>query len=276
MPFAGLMKGKRGLIMGVANNHSIAWGIAQALHDAGAELAFSYQGDLFRKRVVPLVEPLKPAALIDCDVSKPQSIDAAFAELGKVWDSLDFLVHAIAFSDKDQLKGRYIDTTAENFRMTMDISCYSFTAVAQRAEKMMPKGGSMVTLTYLGAERNMPHYNVMGVAKAALEASVRYMAEDLGKKQIRVNSISAGPIKTLAFAGIADSRYILKWNEYNSPLRRTVTQGEVGNAALFLLSDLGSAVTGENLHVDAGYHVVGMKAEDAPDIAVVQKPDAVS
>ncbi|HYS45285.1 MAG TPA: enoyl-ACP reductase FabI [Rhizomicrobium sp.] len=276
MPFAGLMKGKRGLIMGVANNHSIAWGIAQALHDAGAELAFSYQGDLFRKRVVPLVEPLKPAALIDCDVSKPQSIDAAFAELGKVWDSLDFLVHAIAFSDKDQLKGRYVDTTAENFRMTMDISCYSFTAVAQRAEKMMPKGGSMVTLTYLGAERNMPHYNVMGVAKAALEASVRYMAEDLGKKQIRVNSISAGPIKTLAFAGIADSRYILKWNEYNSPLRRTVTQGEVGNAALFLLSDLGSAVTGENLHVDAGYHVVGMKAEDAPDIAVVQKPDAVS
>ena len=184
------------------------------------------------------------------------------------------MVHAIAFSDKDQLKGRYVDTTAENFRMTMDISCYSFTAVAQRAEKMMPNGGSMVTLTYLGAERNMPHYNVMGVAKAALEASVRYMAEDLGKKNIRVNSISAGPIKTLAFAGIADSRYILKWNEYNSPLRRTVTQAEVGNSALFLLSDLGSAVTGENLHVDAGYHVVGMKAEDAPDIAVVQKPDA--
>jgi enoyl-[acyl-carrier protein] reductase I len=276
MPFSGLMKGKRGLIMGVANNHSIAWGIAQALHDAGAELAFSYQGDLFRKRVVPLVEPLKPAALIDCDVSNQGSIDAAFAELAKVWDSLDFLVHAIAFSDKDQLKGRYVDTTAENFRMTMDISCYSFTAVAQRAEKMMPKGGSMVTLTYLGAERTMPHYNVMGVAKAALEASVRYMAEDLGKKKIRVNSISAGPIKTLAFAGIADSRYILKWNEYNSPLRRTVTQGEVGNSALFLLSDLGAAVTGENLHVDAGYHIVGMKAEDAPDIAVVQKPDAAS
>jgi enoyl-[acyl-carrier protein] reductase I len=274
MPFSGLMKGKRGLIMGVANNHSIAWGIAQALHDAGAELAFSYQGDLFRKRVVPLVERLKPAALIDCDVSKPESIDAAFAGLGKVWDSMDFLVHAIAFSDKEQLKGRYVDTTAENFRMTMDISCYSFTAVAQRAEKMMPKGGSMVTLTYLGAERTMPHYNVMGVAKAALEASVRYMAEDLGKKNIRVNSISAGPIKTLAFAGIADSRYILKWNEYNSPLRRTVTQGEVGNAALFLLSDLGSAVTGENMHVDAGYHIVGMKAEDAPDIAVVQKTDA--
>jgi enoyl-[acyl-carrier protein] reductase I len=274
MSVSNLMKGKRGLVMGVANQHSIAWGIAQALHDAGAELAFSYQGDLFRKRVVPLVEPLKPAALIDCDVSKPESIDAAFADLRKVWDSLDFLVHAIAFSDKDQLKGRYVDTTAENFRMTMDISCYSFTAVAQRAEKMMPNGGSLVTLTYLGAERTMPHYNVMGVAKAALEASVRYMAEDLGKKNIRVNSISAGPIKTLAFAGIADSRYILKWNEYNSPLRRTVTQNEVGNSALFLLSDMGSAVTGENLHVDAGYHVVGMKAEDAPDITVVPKPDA--
>ena len=273
MSFEGLMKGKRGLIMGVANHHSIAWGIAQALHGAGAGLAFSYQGGLFKKRVLPLVEPLKPAILIDCDVTKPETLDAGFAELKKVWGSLDFLVHAIAFSDKDQLKGRYVDTTAENFRMTMDISCYSFTAVAQRAEKMMPNGGSMVTLTYLGAERNMPHYNVMGVAKAALEASVRYMAEDLGKKNIRVNSISAGPIKTLAFAGIADSRYILKWNEYNSPLRRTVTQSEVGNAALFLLSDLGSAVTGENLHVDAGYHVVGMKAEDAPDIAVVQKPN---
>ncbi len=274
MSFSNLMKGKRGLVMGVANQHSIAWGIAQALHQAGAELAFSYQGDLFKKRVVPLVEPLKPAALIDCDVSKAESIDAAFAELRNVWDSLDFLVHAIAFSDKDQLKGRYIDTTAENFRMTMDISCYSFTAVAQRAEKMMPNGGSLLTLTYLGAERNMPHYNVMGVAKAALEASVRYMAEDLGKKNIRVNAVSAGPIKTLAFAGIADSRYILKWNEYNSPLRRTVTQAEVGNSALFLLSDLGSAVTGENLHVDAGYHVVGMKAEDAPDIAVVQKTES--
>jgi enoyl-[acyl-carrier protein] reductase I len=274
MSSSNLMKGKRGLVMGVANQHSIAWGIAQALHEAGAELAFSYQGDLFRKRVVPLVEPLKPAALIDCDVSKAESIDAAFAELRKVWDSMDFLVHAIAFSDKDQLKGRYIDTTAENFRMTMDISCYSFTAVAQRAEKMMPNGGSLATLTYLGAERTTPHYNVMGVAKAALEASVRYMAEDLGKKNIRVNSISAGPIKTLAFAGIADSRYILKWNEYNSPLRRTVSQAEVGNAALFLLSDLGSAVTGENLHVDAGYHIVGMKAEDAPDISVVPKPDA--
>ena len=268
MAFEGLMKGKKGLIMGVANQHSIAWGIAQALHAAGAELAFSYQGELFRKRVLPLVEPLKPAAMIDCDVSDQASIDAAFAALGKIWDSLDFVVHAIGFSDKEQLKGRYVDTTPENFRMTMDISCYSFTAVAQRAEKMMPDGGNLLTLTYYGSEKVTPHYNVMGVAKAALEASVRYMAEDLGKKKIRVNAISAGPIKTLAFAGIADSRYILKWNELNSPLRRTVTQNEVGNSALFLLSDLGSAVTGECLHVDAGYHVVGMKAEDAPDIAV--------
>ena len=274
MAFEGAMKGKRGLIMGVANDRSIAWGVAKVLHEAGAELAFSYQGDVFKKRVTPLVAPMNPAALVDCDVGSPASIDAAFGELAKVWDNLDFVVHAIGFSDKDQLKGRYVDTTADNFRMTMDISCYSFTAVAQRAEKMMSNGGSLVTLSYLGAERNMPHYNVMGVAKAALEASVRYMAEDLGKKNIRVNSISAGPIKTLAFAGIADSRYILKWNEYNSPLRRTVTQAEVGNSALFLLSDLGSAVTGENLHVDAGYHVVGMKAEDAPDIAVVPKPDA--
>jgi len=234
----------------------------------GAELAFSYQGDLFKKRVLPLVEPMKPAALIDCDVTSQGSLDAAFAELGKVWDRMDFLVHCIAFSDKEQLKGRYVDTTPDNFRMTMDISCYSFTAVAQRAEKLMTGGGAMVTLSYYGAERVIPHYNVMGVAKAALEASVRYMAEDLGKKKIRVNSISAGPIKTLAFAGIADGRYILKWNELNSPLRRTVRQEEVGHAALFLLSDLGAAVTGENMHVDAGYHVVGMKAEDAPDIAV--------
>ena len=268
MSFSGLMKGKRGLVMGVANHHSIAWGIAQALYDAGAELAFSYQGDLFKKRVTPLVEPLKPAALLDCDVSRPESIDAAFTDLRKVWDSMDFLVHAIAFSDKDQLKGRYVDTTPENFRMTMDISCYSFTAVAQRAEKMMKNGGSLVTLTYYGSEKVMPHYNVMGVAKAALEASVRYMAEDLGKRAIRVNAISAGPIKTLAASGIGDFRYILKWSEYNSPLRRNVRQDEVGNAALFLLSDLGSAVTGENLHVDGGYHIVGMKAEDAPDIAV--------
>ena len=268
MAFDGLMKGKKGLIMGVANDRSIAWGVARILHAAGAELAFSYQGDVFKKRVMPLVEPLKPAAMIDCDVSDQASIDAAFAQLGSIWGELDFLVHAIGFSDKDQLKGRYVDTSPENFRMTMDISCYSFTAVAQRAEKMMTKGGSLVTLTYYGSEKVMPHYNVMGVAKAALEASVRYMAEDLGKRAIRVNAISAGPIKTLAASGIGDFRYILKWNELNAPLRRTVTIDEVGNAALYLLSDLGSAVTGECLHVDAGYHVVGMKAEDAPDIAV--------
>ena len=273
MAFEGLMKGKRGLIMGVANNRSIAWGVAEALHGAGAELAFTYQGDVFKKRVVPLVEPLKPAALIDCDVSNQGSIDGAFAELGKVWPSLDFLVHAIGFSDKDQLTGRYIDTTPDNFRMTMDISCYSFTAVAQRAEKLMTNGGSMVTLTYYGSEKVMPHYNVMGVAKAALEASVRYLAEDLGKKQIRVNSISAGPIKTLAASGIGDFRYILKWNEYNSPLRRNVTIEEVGNSALYLLSDMGKAVTGECLHVDAGYNIVGMKAVDAPDIVVGKNGD---
>ncbi len=275
MAFEGLMKGKKGLIMGVANDRSIAWGVAQVLNAAGAELAFSYQCDVFKKRVAPLVETVKPAALIDCDVSDQGSIDAAFAELRKHWDNLDFLVHAIGFSDKEQLKGRYVDTTPENFRMTMDISCYSFTAVTQRAEKFMQKGGSLVTLTYYGSEKVMPHYNVMGVAKAALEASVRYMAEDLGKRAIRVNAISAGPIKTLAASGIGDFRYILKWSEYNSPLRRNVRQDEVGNAALFLLSDLGSAVTGENMHVDAGYHIVGMKAEDAPDIAVgKQEPGA--
>jgi enoyl-[acyl-carrier protein] reductase I len=262
------MAGKRGLIMGVANDRSIAWGIAQSLSSHGAELAFTYQGDAFRKRVIPLVEPLRPAALIDCDVSVPASLDAAFAELGSVWGSLDFVVHAIAFSDKEQLKGRYVDTTADNFAMTMNISCYSFTAVAQRAEKLMGNGGSLLTLTYYGAEKVMPHYNVMGVAKAALEASVRYLAEDLGKKNIRVNAVSAGPIKTLAASGIGDFRYILKWNELNSPLRRTVTTTEVGDTALFLLSDLARGITGEVLHVDAGYHVVGMKAEDAPDIAV--------
>ena len=273
MAFEGLMEGKRGLVMGVANDRSIAWGVAEALHKAGAELAFTYQGDVFKKRVVPLVAPLNPAALIDCDVSNQGSIDGAFAELQKKWPSIDFLVHAIGFSDKDQLKGRYVDTTPENFRMTMDISCYSFTAVAQRAEKMMPNGGSMVTLTYYGAEKVMPHYNVMGVAKAALEASVRYMAEDLGKKKIRVNSISAGPIKTLAASGIGDFRYILKWNEYNSPLRRNVTIEEVGHSALYLLSDMGKAVTGECLHVDAGYHAIGMKAVDAPDIVVGKNAD---
>ncbi len=268
MSFEGLMKGKRGLIMGVANDRSIAWGVARSLHAAGAELAFSYQGDVFKKRVEPLVAPLSPAAMIDCDVSNQASIDATFAQLGKVWDNLDFVVHAIGFSDKDQLKGRYVDTTPENFRMTMDISCYSFTAIAQRAEKMMNKGGALVTLTYYGAEKVMPHYNVMGVAKAALESSVRYMAEDLGKRGDPRQFHLRRPIKTLAASGIGDFRYILRWNELNAPLRRTVTIDEVGNAALYLLSDLGSAVTGECLHVDAGYHIVGMKAEDAPDIAV--------
>ena len=268
MTTSGLMKGKRGLVMGVANDRSLAWGIAEALHEAGAELAFSYQGDVFKKRVVPLVEPLKPAALIDCDVTSQGSLDAVFDQLSTKWDRLDFVVHAIAYSDKDQLKGRYVDTTPDNFRMTMDISCYSFTAVVQRAEKMMTNGGAMLTLSYYGAEKVMPHYNVMGVAKAALEASVRYMAEDLGKKAIRVNAISAGPIKTLAASGVGDFRYILRWNEHNSPLRRNVTKNDVGNAALFLLSDLGGAVTGECLHVDAGYHIVGMKAEDAPDMSV--------
>ena len=266
----GLMRGKRGLLLGVANNRSIAWGIAKACRREGAELAFTYQGDLFKKRVVPLVQPLNPAALVDCDVGNQGSIDAAFAEIQKMWGSLDFVVHSIGFSDKDQLRGRYVDTTPENFRMTMDISCYSFTAVAQRAEKLMTNGGSMLTLTYYGAERVMPHYNVMGVAKAALEASVRYLAEDLGKKKIRVNAISAGPIKTLAASGIGDFRYIQRWNEYNAPLRRNVTIEEVGHSALFLLSDLGAAVTGENLHVDAGYHIVGMKAVDAPDISVAK------
>src|SRR3984885_2791336 len=268
MNAGNLMKGKRGLIMGVANERSIAWGIAQALHAQGAELAFTYLGETFRRRVAPLVEPVGPAALMDCDVTDQASLDATFGELKDRWPTLDFVVHAIAFSDKEQLKGRYVDTTPENFAATLNVSCYSFTAVAQRAEKMMPDGGSLVTLTYYGAEKVMPHYNVMGVAKAALEASVRYMAEDLGKRAIRVNSISAGPIKTLAASGIGDFRYILRWNELNAPLRRTVTIDEVGNAALYLLSDLGSAVTGENLHVDAGYHIVGMKAEDAPDIAV--------
>ena len=270
MANSGIMAGKRGLIMGVANDRSIAWGIAQSLAGHGAELAFTYQGDTFKKRVVPLVEPLNPIALIDCDVTVPASLDAAFAELAKKLDGLDFLVHAIAFSDKEQLKGRYVDTTAENFTMTMNISCYSFTAVANRAEKMMTNGGSLLTLTYYGAEKVMPHYNVMGVAKAALEASVRYLAEDLGKKNIRVNALSAGPIRTLAASGIGDFRYILKWNELNSPLRRTVSTAEVGDSALFLLSDLSRGITGEVMHVDAGYHIVGMKAEDAPDIGVVK------
>ena len=265
---SGLMRGKRGLIMGVANNRSIAWGIAKACRAQGAELAFTYQGDALKKRVEPLAEELGGFVVGHCDVSEAATLDAAFAAIAAKWDALDFVVHAIAFSDKDELDGRYVDTTADNFARTMLISCYSFTAVAQRAEKLMAQGGSLLTLTYYGAEKWMPHYNVMGVAKAALEASVRYLAADLGGKNIRVNAISAGPIKTLASAGIGDFRYILKWNEYNTPLRRNVTIEEVGDAAVYLLSDLSRSVTGEIHHVDAGYHVVGMKHPDAPDIAV--------
>ena len=264
-----LMEGKRGLIMGVANNRSIAWGIARACAKHGAELAFTYQGDALKKRVIPLAESVGSTLVLPCDVTDEASIDATFEAIEKEWGKLDFVVHAIAFSDKDELTGRYVETSAANFQKTMNISCYSFTAVAQRAEKLMKDGGSLLTLTYYGAEKVMPHYNVMGVAKAALEASVRYLAVDLGKENIRVNAISAGPIKTLASAGIGDFRYILKWNEYNAPMRRTVTIDEVGNAALFLLSDMGSGVTGEIQHVDSGYHVVGMKAVDAPDISVV-------
>jgi enoyl-[acyl-carrier protein] reductase I len=262
-----LMAGKRGLIMGLANDKSIAWGIAKQLSNAGAELAFSYQGDALKKRVNPLAAQLGSDIVLPCDVGDEESIDALFAGLAERWDNLDFIVHAIGFSDKNELRGRYVDTSRSNFALSMDISVYSFTAVVQRAEKMMNNGGSCLTLTYYGAEKVMPHYNVMGVAKAALEASVQYLAEDLGKDGIRVNAISAGPIKTLAASGIGDFRYIMKWNEYNSPLRRNVTIDEVGKSALYLLSDLGSGTTGENLHVDAGYHVVGMKAVDAPDMA---------
>lgn len=262
-----LMAGKRGLIMGLANDKSIAWGIAKALAGAGAELAFSYQGEALKKRVDPLAAQLGSDCVIECDVSSQESLDGLFSALQERWGSLDFVVHAIGFSDKTELRGRYVDTSPSNFAMTMDISVYSFTAVCQRAAAMMPNGGSLLTLTYYGAERVMPHYNVMGVAKAALEASVRYIAEDLGKDGIRVNAISAGPIKTLAASGIGDFRYIMKWNEYNSPLRRNVTTDDVGNSALYLLSDLGAGVTGETHHVDAGYHIVGMKAVDAPDIA---------
>lgn len=262
-----LMAGKRGLIMGLANDKSIAWGIAKQLADAGAELAFSYQGDALKKRVDPLAASLGSDIVLPCDVGDEASIDALFDGLAARWDSIDFIVHAIGFSDKNELRGRYVDTSRANFTLSMDISVYSFTAVVQRAEKMMTNGGACLTLTYYGAEKVMPHYNVMGVAKAALEASVKYLAEDLGKNGIRVNAISAGPIKTLAASGIGDFRYIMKWNEYNSPLRRNVTIDEVGKSALYLLSDLGSGTTGENLHVDAGYHVVGMKAVDAPDMA---------
>ena len=263
------MNGKRGLNMGVANKQSMAWGIAQACHAQGAEMAFSYQGDALKKRVGPLAESIGCDTVLECDVTNEASMDNLFSELENKWGKIDFIVHAIGFSDKNELRGRYVDTSAENFRMTMDISVYSFTAVAQRAEKIMNEGGSMLTLTYYGAEQVMPHYNVMGVAKAALEASVKYLAEDLGKDGIRVNAISAGPVKTLAASGIGDFRYILKWNELNSPLRRNINIDDVGKSAMYLLSDLSSGVTGENLHVDAGYHVVGMKAVDAPDIDVV-------
>lgn len=263
------MKGKRGLIMGIANNRSIAWGIAKALKDAGAELAFTYQGDALKKRVEPLAAELDGIVVGHCDVTDETTIDAVFAEVEKQWGKIDFLVHAIAFSDKDELTGRYVDTTPENFSKTMLISCYSLTTIARRAEKLMTDGGAILTLTYFGAERVMPNYNVMGVAKAALEASVRYLAVDLGPSNVRVNAISAGPIKTLAASGIGDFRYILKWNEYNSPLRRNTTIDEVGDAAMFLVSDLARGITGEVTHVDSGYHVVGMKNVDAPDITTV-------
>jgi enoyl-[acyl-carrier protein] reductase I len=264
----GLMAGKRGLVMGVANTRSIAWGIAKAAANAGAKLAFTYQGDALKKRVEPLAAELDAHVVGHCDVTDAATIDAVFEKTGELLGGLDFVVHAIAFSDKDQLDGRYVETTAENFHKTMFISCYSLTAIAQRAEKLMPNGGSILTLTYYGAEKWMPHYNVMGVAKAALEASVRYLAADLGPGGIRVNAISAGPIKTLAASGIGDFRYILKWNEYNAPLRRTVSIEEVGDSALYLLSDMGRGVTGEVHHVDAGYHIVGMKNPDAPDMSV--------
>ncbi|MGV3479714.1 enoyl-ACP reductase FabI [Sphingomonas colocasiae] len=264
----GLMTGKRGLIMGLANDRSLAWGIAQQLRAAGAELAFSYQGEAMEKRVRPLAEQVGSDLLIDCDVSDMANLDAAFATLAARWPTIDFVVHAIGYSDKNELRGLYVDTSLDNFLMTMNISAYSFVAVAQRARAMMPNGGALLTLSYYGAEKVIPHYNVMGVAKAALETSVKYLAMDLGPENIRVNAISAGPIKTLAASGIGDFRYILKWNELNSPLRRNVTIDDVGGAGLYLLSDLASGVTGETHHVDAGYHVIGMKAEDAADIAL--------
>jgi enoyl-[acyl-carrier protein] reductase I len=266
-----LMAGKRGVVLGVANNRSIAWGITKAVTDQGAEVALTYQGDALKKRVEPLAGEIGTKLVLPCDVTDRASVDAVFDTLAKEWGGIDFLVHAIAFSDKDQLDGRYVDTTEENFVQTLLISCYSFTALAKRAEALMPDGGSLLTLTYYGAEKVMPHYNVMGVAKAALEASVHYLAADLGKNNIRVNAISAGPIKTLAASGIADFRYILKWNEYNAPLRRTVTIEDVGGGGLYLLSDLSRGVTGEVLHIDAGYHVVGMKAEGAPEISLMKE-----
>jgi enoyl-[acyl-carrier protein] reductase I len=268
MLMSGLMQGKRGLIMGLANDKSLAWGIARKLHEHGAELAFSYQGEALGKRVRPLAESLGSDFLIECDVSDMTALDVAFAQLADRWPKIDFLVHAIGFSDKNELRGRFVDTSIENFLMTMNISTYSLVAVSQRASAMMSRGGSILTLTYYGAEKVVPHYNVMGVAKAALDASVRYLANDLGPDGIRVNALSAGPIKTLAASGIGDFRYILRWNELNAPLRRNVTIDDVGGSALYLLSDLASGVTGEVHHVDAGYHTVGMKQEDAPDIAL--------
>jgi enoyl-[acyl-carrier protein] reductase I len=264
-----LMAGKKGLIMGVANERSIAWGIAQAVHTQGAELAFTYQGDAFGKRVKPLAESVDSTIVLDCDVANEASLENVFATLGERWGKLDFLVHAIAFSDPSELKGKYVETTRSNFLRSMEISCYSFTDAMRRAAPLMKDGGSAITLSYYGAERVMPHYNVMGVCKAALEASVRYLAVDLGGQNIRVNAISAGPIKTLAASGIGDFRYILKWNQYNSPLKRNVAVEDVGGAGLYLLSQLSAGVTGEVHHVDCGYHVVGMKAVDAPDISVV-------
>ena len=264
----GLMEGKRGLIMGLANDRSLAWGIAQALHAQGAEMAFSYQGEALERRVRPLAEQVGSDFLIDCDVADMAELDKTFATLAQRWPTIDFLVHAIGFSDKNELRGLFVDTSPENFALTMNISAYSFVAAAKRARAMMPDGGSLLTLTYYGAEKVIPHYNVMGVAKAALETSVKYLAMDLGPENIRVNAISAGPIKTLAASGIGDFRYILKWNELNSPLRRNVTIEDVGGAGMYLLSDLASGVTGEIHHVDGGYNVIGMKAEDAPDIAL--------
>ena len=266
----GVMHGKKGLIMGVANDRSIAWGIAAKLAEQGADLAFTFQVEALRKRVIPLAASVGSDLVMPCDVTDEVSMDSVFSTLEQKWGKLDFVLHAIAYSDKEELKGGYVDTSRQNFQRTMDISVYSFTAIARRAAAMMNDGGSMLTLTYYGAERVMPHYNVMGVAKAALEASVRYLAVDLGGRNIRVNGLSAGPMKTLAASGIGDFRYILKWNQYNSPLKRNVTRDDVGGAGMYLLSDLSSGVTGETHHVDCGYHVVGMKAVDAPDISVVK------
>jgi enoyl-[acyl-carrier protein] reductase I len=271
---SGLMAGKRGLVMGVANDRSLAWSISRAASGQGAALAFTYQGDALAKRVRPLAEGIGSDMVLPCDVTDEASMDAVFAEIGERWGGLDFVVHAVAYSNRDELKGKYVDTSEENFTNTLLVSCYSFTALCQRARPLMGEGGSLLTLTYAGSERVMPHYNVMGVAKAALEASVRYLAEDLGPQGIRVNALSAGPMKTLAASAIGDFRYILKWNEFNSPLRRNITADDVGGAGVYLLSDLSSGVTGEIHHVDCGYNIVGMKAVDAPDISVLPDPEA--